>query len=63
MNSYLLYTQILYALLIPAQIFAALWIDKKKYKRAVALILVIMLMEAYGIQSWILAQSSALGGV
>lgn len=59
-NEYLIYVQLLYALLIPAQIFAALMIERKAYKNATILIVVIMVMEALGIQYWILAQSEAI---
>jgi len=59
-NEYLIYVQVLYAFLIPAQIFAALMIERKAYKNATALIIAIMIMEAIGIQYWILAQTEAI---
>jgi hypothetical protein len=60
MNKYLFYVQILYALLIPAQIFAALKFQIGEYTTAWVIIIGIMGMEAVGIKYWIIAQSHDL---
>jgi len=49
--------QLLYALLIPAQIFAALKFSSGSNIEAWIIIIIIMCMEMIGIKYWIIAQT------
>lgn len=49
--------QVLYALLIPAQIFSALKFQAGEYMYAWIIIASIMIMEMIGIKYWIIAQT------
>lgn len=53
----LLIVQSLYALLIPAQIFSALKFQAGETTTAWLIIIIIMVMETYGIKYWIIAQT------
>ena len=60
MTKHLIFVQILYALLIPFQIYSALLIQDKEYIVAGIIILCTMVMEIFGIKYWIQAQAEVL---
>lgn len=60
MSKSLVYVQILYALLIPFQIYSALLLEDGNYLLAIIIIICTMIMEIFGIQYWIKAQAEVL---